>query len=29
MVIPVGKNRTFIVIPSRDAVFTVVQRLSL
>jgi hypothetical protein len=29
MVIPVGKNRTFIVIPSRDAAFTVVQQLSL
>jgi hypothetical protein len=28
MVIPVGKNRTFIVIPSRDAAFTVAQQLS-
>jgi len=28
-VIPAGKNRTFIVIPSRGAAFTVVQQLSL
>jgi hypothetical protein len=28
-VIPAEKNRTFIVIPSRDAAFTVVQQLSL
>jgi hypothetical protein len=29
MVIPAGKNRTVMVIPSRDAAFTVVQQLSL